>query len=255
MVRIAASLRALLSNLIDYAGLYPPASLPMAIVLERYRCFRASPEAWILNRLVLPAGKLGEVTPGPGWRITLLVDREPGPLPPQVETLETGLVRPLSLPTYCEAPVEQIAGTYVKYRTGGVAAALIPSTAQVASFLCRAAARRLPFKATAGLHHPIRSIRPLTYTPESERAYMHGFLNVFTAAAFAWYGMDEAGITGVLEETDAAAIEFADDGLDWRGHRLGTEQIRCARREFAHSFGSCSFEEPVSELRELELLP
>lgn len=255
MVRIAASLRALLANLIDYAGLYPPASLPLAIVLERYRCFRASPEAWILNRLVLPAGKLPDVALGTGWRVSLLVDREPGPLPPQVESLETGLLRPLSLPTYCEAPVEQIAGSYAKLRTGGVAATLIPSTAQVASFLCRAAARRLPFKATAGLHHPLRSVRPLTYAVDSERAFMHGFLNVFTAAAFAWLGMEEAGVIEVLEETDAAAIRFAEDGLEWRGHRLGTEQIRCARREFAHSFGSCSFEEPVSELRELELLP
>src|SRR5579883_2491375 len=148
---LPASLRALLADLIDYAGLYPPASLPLAIVLERYRCFRASPEAWILNRLVLPAAKLPEVTLGTGWRVSLLVDREPGPLPPQVETLETGLLRPLSLPTYCEAPVEQIASSYAKLRTGGVAAELIPSTAQVASFLCRAAARRLPFKATAGL--------------------------------------------------------------------------------------------------------
>ncbi len=255
MVRIAASLRALLSNLIDYAGLYPPASLPLAIVVERYRCFRASPEAWILNRLVLPAGKLAETPLEPGWRVTLLVDREPGPLPPQVETLETGLARRLSLPTYCETPVEQIAGSYAKFRTGGVAAALIPSSGQVAAFLCRAAARRLPFKATAGLHHPIRSVRPLTYAPDSERAPMHGFLNVFTAAAFAWYGMEEAGVTEILEETETAAIRFENDGLEWHGHRLGTDQIRCARREFAHSFGSCSFEEPVSELREMELLP
>ena len=44
-------------------------------------------------------------------------------------------------------------------------------------------------------------------------------------------------------------------GLGWRSHRIGTEQLRSARSEFAHSFGSCSFEEPVGELRELGLLP
>jgi hypothetical protein len=31
--------------------------------------------------------------------------------------------------------------------------------------------------------------------------------------------------------------------------------VKAARREFSHSFGSCSFEEPVTELRELALLP
>lgn len=255
MLRIAASLGALLSKLIDYAGLYPPASLPLPIVLERYRCFRASPEAWILNRLVLPAEKLAEVSLEPHWRISLLVDGEPGPLPEQVETLETGLARRLSLPTYCEVPLAQIAGTYAKFRTGGVRAALIPSPAQVAAFLCRAAAARLPFKATAGLHHAIRSVRPLTYAPDSERAPMHGFLNMFAAASFAWHGMEEARVTELLEETEADAFHFEDDGLEWRSHRLGTEQIRNARREFAHSFGSCSFEEPVGELREMDLLP
>jgi len=255
MVRIAASLGALLTNLIDYAGLYPPASLPLEIVLERYRCFRASPEAWILNRLVLPAAKLAEAPVEPGWRVTLLVDGEPGPLPLPVETLETGVPGRLSLPTYCEAPLDRIAGGYAKFRTGGLTPALIPSAAQVASFLCRAAARRIPFKATAGLHHPLRSVRPLTYAQDAERALMHGFLNVFTAAAFAWYGMEEGRVTELLEETDPAAIRFEDEGLSWGRHRLGAEQIRCARREFAHSFGSCSFEEPVTELRELGLLP
>jgi hypothetical protein len=83
---------------------------------------------------------------------------------------------------------------------------------------------------------------------------MHGFLNVFTAAAFAWHG-ERAAVTPVLHETDARAFEFLDDELRWRGRRLTTEQVQAARRDFAHSFGSCSFEEPVSDLRELGLLP
>jgi hypothetical protein len=50
-------------------------------------------------------------------------------------------------------------------------------------------------------------------------------------------------------------LEFDDAGLQWQGHRLAASQIHSARREFAHSFGSCSFEEPIFELRELGLLP
>jgi hypothetical protein len=125
----------------------------------------------------------------------------------------------------------------------------------VAAFLSRAAALRRPFKATAGLHHAIRAVRPLTYEEGCPRAEMHGFLNVFVAAAFAWGGMETADIQAVLEEPAALAFDFRDDALNWRGRAISTAEIEHARREFAHSFGSCSFEEPVEDLRTLGLLP
>jgi hypothetical protein len=255
MARIAGTLKALLERLVDYAGLYPPASLPLPAVMENYNRYLASPDSWMLNRLVLPLAKLPEAAPGKGWRISLMVDAEPGPLPAEVETLETRLERGLSLPTYCEAPVERIAGAFAKIRTGGVTPEAIPAPEQVADFLFQAAGRRLPFKATAGLHHPIRSLHPLTYAHRGPRAMMHGFLNVFAAAAFAWHGMDRACLAELLGETDARAFEFSDDGLRWRGRAISAEQVRAARRDFAHSFGSCSFEEPVGDLRELGFLP
>ena len=118
-----------------------------------------------------------------------------------------------------------------------------------------AAARRLPFKATAGLHHPVRSMRALTYAPESPRAMMHGFLNVFAAATFAWHGSERGVLLDVLNETEADAFGFDSKALDWRGRRLSAQQIADARHNFAHSFGSCSFEEPIGDLRALELLP
>jgi len=108
----------------------------------------------------------------------------------------------------------------------------------LADFLHRAAAQRLPFKATAGLHHPIHN-------------GMHGFVNVFVAAAFAWHGMDREPLTQVLEETDPKAFEFDDQELRWHGSSLSTDQIQVARRNFCHSFGSCSFEEPLEDLRGL----
>ena len=254
MPEIPASLKALLSNLIDYAGLYPPAALPLPDVSEKYAAYRASPHSWMLNRVVLPAAKLAEAPVGEGWRITLLVDSEPGPLPPQVETLETKLPHRLSLPTYCEVPVGQLTDAFAKVRTGGLTPDAIPSPETIADFLKRAASRRLPFKATAGLHHPIRSLRPLTYAADSPRAAMHGFLNVFIAAAFAWYGEDML-LEEILQEENPQAFAFAGDVLQWRDYGLTIEQIQAARRDFAHSFGSCSFEEPVADLRELGLLP
>jgi hypothetical protein len=256
MSQVSGSLRALLTNLVDYAGLYPPAAVALLVALDNYRRYLASPESWILNRLVLPGAKLGDVElghlePGKALRITLLVDSEPGPLPRQVETLEAKLARKLSLPTYCEAPLDQISGAFAKVRTGGLTTNAVPAPSEIAEFLCQAAARRVPFKATAGLHHPIRADHPLTYSPDSPHAIMHGFVNVFVAAAFAWHGIDRATIIGVLHECDPETFEFGDDMLTWRGRTLSTLQIAEARRDFAHSFGSCSFEEPVADLKAL----
>jgi hypothetical protein len=257
-MRIAAPLKALLSSLIDYAGLYPPAGLPLEIVLERHRCFLASPDGWILNRLVLPRAKLPDLAPPTTLlpvRASLVVDDEPGPLPPQVETLETKGTQRLSLPTYCEAPLSAINGAFAKVRTGGLTPEAIPPAEHLADFLADAARRRLPFKATAGLHHPIRSMRALTYAPDSPRAVMHGFLNVFVAAAFAWHGAGREVLLAALNETEADAFSFGAKALEWRGRNLSAEQIADARRNFAHSFGSCSFEEPIGDLRALGLLP
>jgi hypothetical protein len=255
MPPIAGSLRALVSNLIDYAGYYPPAALPLERAAEKYEEYRTSPERWMLNRIVLPAAKLAEVRMNGDWRISLLINRHPGTLPRQVETLETKLPGQLGLPTYCEVSLEDLTDGFAKLRTGGVSPEAIPESETLADFLIQAAARRLPFKATAGLHHPIRSLQRLTYAVASPVAMMHGFLNAFIAAAFAWHGADRKTVLAVLNEEEAGAFEFRDDELAWRYLRLPTEQVRSARRDFAHSFGSCSFEEPVAGLRQLGFLP
>src|ERR1035437_5570988 len=147
MAPIPRSRRALLTNLIDYAGLYPPAGLPLGAVEEKFAAYLASPESWMMNRVILPAAKLGEARLGEDWRVSLLVEDEPGPLPRQVETLETKLARGLSLPTYCEVPIGQVTGGFAKLRTGRLTADAIPPVEEVADFLCRAAEGRLPFKA------------------------------------------------------------------------------------------------------------
>src|SRR5260370_11358650 len=205
---IAGSLRALLTHLIDYAGLYPPAGLLLPAVVENYKRYLASPESWLLNRLVLPHSKLAELHLEINWRVTLLVDAEPGTLPPQIETLEFQAGRQLSLPTYCEVPLDRIVDGYAKVRSGGLTPESIPAAEDVAAFLCGAVGRRVAFKATAGLHHPLRSERPLTYAPDAPRGVMHGFVNMFLAGIFAWYGTDHATVLEVLNETDAGAFHF-----------------------------------------------
>lgn len=57
------SLRALLSGIVDYAGLFPPAGLPLDAAIRNYARFRAEPESWMLGRFICPAAKLGELSP------------------------------------------------------------------------------------------------------------------------------------------------------------------------------------------------
>lgn len=51
------ALRALLSGSIDYAGLFPPATLPLEAALENYAAYIRSPDAWMLGAFVLPVTK------------------------------------------------------------------------------------------------------------------------------------------------------------------------------------------------------
>ncbi|MBY0232917.1 MAG: hypothetical protein K2W96_26845, partial [Gemmataceae bacterium] len=54
-------LRELLAGLIDYAGLFPPAKLPLADALRLWREYAAGPDAWMLGRFVIQASRLHEI--------------------------------------------------------------------------------------------------------------------------------------------------------------------------------------------------
>ncbi len=60
---MVASLRALLSGIIDYAGLFPPAGLPMDQAIRNYARYRQEPESWMLARFICPAAQLTDLSP------------------------------------------------------------------------------------------------------------------------------------------------------------------------------------------------
>jgi hypothetical protein len=171
---------------------------------------------------------------------------------------------PRDLATYIEIPIAappdnllaaiRLVGGRAKIRTGGVKPDLFPLSIDVARFLVACSAARVPFKATAGLHHAVRCVRPLTYEKDSPTGTMHGFLNVFLAAALVQGGMNAAEGAQVLEERDPKAFVFDDRGAAWRDRRVTVVALAMSRSTFALSFGSCSFDEPIGELKELGLL-
>lgn len=140
------------------------------------------------------------------------------------------------------------AGLGAKLRCGGLTADAFPSVDEVAEFILAAQEERVPFKATAGLHHPVRHVDPATgFT-------MHGFLNVLTAAALAPRA-DAATVRRILAEEAAGAFVFEPAALRWRTERITLEELVTARRERFVSYGSCSFTEPVEDLTALGVLP
>lgn len=315
----------LMSGLIDYAGLFPPAKLGMPDAIDRYSRHLASPDAWMLGRFILPCSRIEEfeaaATPNlptralddasalgaGGWPISVLIDgdfeqnleaifafneRHLKPsnglafidaieikvpdgdardgaayIDGKLEEMPEGLYPFFELnvmPASRGAALPDLRGAIAalsgadagaKVRTGGIVPEAIPSTRAVAEFIATCAAGDVPFKATAGLHHIARGEQALTYEPGCPRAVMHGFLNVFVAAGFARaHEIEVRHIQHVLDEGDARAFVLGEQGITWRGHTLELEQIDEMREAFALSFGSCSFDEPVGELRALGLV-
>ncbi len=220
--------------------------------MTNYAEYRRGPQAGMLRWLVLPAKDLPNVPAEFDGLLSVLGDVDE----PRAAAIESKTIFTATRPVYCEVPIRDLdcvktAGCFAKIRTGGVSPEMIPTVESVAEFIVACADRRLPFKATAGLHHPVRAEHALTYEPNAPRAVMHGFLNVFLAAAFAWHGQRD--IAPVLAETDMTAFRF-DDRAHWRDWSLTEAQLLEARHEFCHSFGSCSFTEPVDDLQKMGLL-
>lgn len=325
------SIRALLNGLVDYAGLFPPAKLDMSKTVESYARHRASPHAYALARLIVPASRLQEFAraaeahlpvssstvqaaqavaqtaaggvatairhstgqnghpdahPSP-WTISVLID---GPLDQNltqieefnrahyknhhytahIDTVEIKVATPDAIDYALDRLPEELApffeippaadlrafatalagtGAAGKIRTGGVTPELFPTPEQVVDFLMAMHTVDVPFKATAGLHHPIRKSAPLTYEPGSASCTMHGFVNLFlTAIMIKEAGIDRATAVHLMLEHVPEAFKFADEGVTWRGLSVTNQQIARTRENFAICFGCCSFDDPINEL-------
>jgi hypothetical protein len=285
-------LRALLAGLIDYAGLFPPAGLSMGVAVRNYDSYIRGEYAWMLGRFIAPAARLQEYADAVReagidagkWRISALATatdaeticrfNEEQAKFGTIDVLEIKApdVREIECATitfgsryqlYFETPPETWrsllpaigrAKARAKIRTGGEVPEAIPEESRVLEFLRVASERRIAFKATAGLHHPLRAIQHLTYKPDSPRGVMHGFLNVFCAAVLLWHEPERRQEAAwMLGERESDAITMDEMTMKWHnsGVTLTAKQIQQAREQFAMGFGSCSFMEPIEDLRTL----
>jgi hypothetical protein len=289
--------RAVLSGLIDYAGLFPPAGLSMPDAVRNYAAYQRRDDAWALARFVVPVARLAELEHallelselerlGTRWPLTALSGADPGADAATLEAFNARYVHggpdarslevragspeeilairravPPRFELYVEVQLDgdlsvllravRQAGALAKVRMGGIRANEIPTPEAVLQFLAEAASAGLPFKATAGLHHPVRGLAPLTYEPRSACATLFGYLNVVLAAGALWRGRSREEALCLLTAEGRPAPEILDDAVVWGGIRIEVEEITRARREFVRAIGSCSFTEPLEEIQSL----
>jgi hypothetical protein len=328
---MSLALRALLSEIIDYAGLFPPAKLPLEQALRNYADYRQGPDRWMLGRFICPAARLSELAPfqeglfqtgapfvfsalgrggnsaaeflsglqadleavtafrerhGPRVVVDVFEVRLPAELtapntaralagllasatemleaygPPPItpfyeaalaadwqEALATVLGVLANGNQYGSGPRQDYRPAVLKLRCGGLEASAVPSVAQLAHVVTACRSLAVPLKATAGLHHPVR------HFDNALQTRLHGFLNVFGAAVLAHlHHLDEDKVRQIVADEEASDFRFEDAGFRWNGLEATPEEIDTARRQFAISFGSCSFDEPRQDLRALGLL-
>ncbi|HSP33732.1 MAG TPA: hypothetical protein VLU46_05390 [Thermoanaerobaculia bacterium] len=250
------SIRILLDTLIDYAGTFPPASLPLDEAVRKYDEYRNGAYAWALGRFVVKAADVAKVPVDFPLSVVAGYDAIPetyvvevkADSAEEIDVIHQQMSKQMIYVETNDLDMIEILGHYgmrAKIRTGGVTAGAFPTVEHVATFIRECRQREVAFKATAGLHHPIRCASPITYESDAPVATMHGFVNVFMAAAL------PGSATLILREENARAFGFDDGGIWYRDLRITTEELTRVRQHYAVSFGSCAFEEPIGELQEL----
>ena len=294
------SVRILLNEIIDYAGLFPPSQVSMSDAVLNYATYRGSNYGWMLGRFILPVSRLDEFYEsareflprrgGNPWKVSSLAGEDISAtirsinefnrkhservvcdvLEVKANTVSkienTMTLLPKAITPYFEIAiggrtfVDLVATLGIKklrakLRTGGVTREEFPSTHDIVRFVRTCMAANVPFKATAGLHHPIRCFKPLTYASDAPMGTMHGFLNLLLMTGFARESFRVSLLEEIMEEEFEEVFEFVDGGVSWRGsHILTLSHIERLRSRGMHSFGSCSFDEPVADLEQMGIL-
>jgi hypothetical protein len=236
----------LLSRFIDHAPTFPPAQMDIDDALIEDGRARESSSSFMLGRLVWPSSRVHELG-SLDRRLSVVLDSEFVPDPRivsvEVPALPTSrLQAQLSLPIYVELTIDASLesrltalgelGLLAKVRCGGER---VPTGHELARFVRACRSSNVAFKATAGLHKAVR------------RGSEHGFLNLLAAAIFV--GEEEEA----LAESMPSAFALDGSQFRWRNRYATLTEAADARR-LLHAIGSCSFFEPVAELKSLGIM-
>ncbi len=284
-------LNRLLGGLLDDASLFPPASLKMSAALTGHAKHLAAWYRGLCGVFVCAETRLPELrtlltaTGAPSIEISLVVTGGAGAVHDALDAVAADpriRLRAVEVPAskdsdpfdavaavaraldevplaaaaaYIEYPVQAVAdpatagpllaiaddrGYRPKLRTGGVTAEAFPDEAMLADCLAAITERRVPFKCTAGLHHAVR------HTATDTGFEHHGFLNVLLATEAASRAAPASEIIRLLAERDASTVAAAIGALD----ENAADEVRAC----ITAFGTCSINEPVSDLIALGLL-
>ncbi|MDQ1601519.1 MAG: hypothetical protein QOD68_2993 [Actinomycetota bacterium] len=268
----------LLAGLVDDAALFPPGNAPMPVALAEHARYRHAPWSAAIGPFLCPASRIEELVAllpaDQDIRVALVNDvtdsaalhaRSAALRMTALAWLETrhdllgedpdavagGSGRTAGAPfAYLEVPrtgfdaaLDLVGDAQpfqaAKYRTGGVTPEAFPSERELAAFLVACAARGVPFKLTAGLHHAVRSTT-------DEGLEQHGLLNVLVATRVAQTGgsVDDVAVPLALRSADPLVgfVEHWDEGT--------CTGVRSAFR----SFGCCGVTDPLGDLATVGLL-
>lgn len=289
-------------GLIDYAGVFPPASLSVSEAVADYRRLTASDDRWIVGRFLCRASQLEQLAGiasttfkrgDEPWSVGVIFDRGPGEsgvlaasfareMDPamKVTGVEAKLTEPspegvdqlvgamsvvdteaalfvevdrefdfgMQIGNVREALMDRGRSGGVKLRCGGVTPDLFPTVEELTDFISEATARKAPFKATAGLHRPVR------HFDADLDVWRHGFVNIVLAGVAASEGADRDTIASIVGETDASAFRLGATTAAWRDMEFAGSAVRRSRHAGFTAFGSCDVDEPLEALADAGML-
>ena len=160
------------------------------------------------------------------------------------------------------AMISEMKNAGIKLRCGGIVKDAFPSVEKVAAMIQACSLNKIPMKFTAGLHHPLRHFE------EQYDCDMHGFVNVFGAGILAsnfeqpQHSQEKYRmfilLSHMIDDNNSDNFNFDESKLTWKvgddrdtRFEIDTEKIKKARGNRAISYGSCSFEEPIDDLKQL----
>ena len=274
----------MLEGFIDYAGLYPPASLDMQSVVNNWSSFQQLDDSWMLARLIIPASKLDEfkecakdVFPSSEdemWQLSVLLPPvSSGKFESAVQATidfnmeSCGAVANVvefkastteeidsafsilhdDLFPFIELPIEEDPRGLIACLSGSIAGAKV-RTGGVTPDLYPSSNQLARF-----IHSCAVAGQAFKATAGMHHPCQHKNETV---------GVLEYGFLSVLQATAAASIHNATVGeveniLNGSEPNLSAfkeSQLEQIRAELFNSLGTCSFEEPRNDLRKMGLL-